>query len=78
MENSNSAKPFLNEIIQEGHQSDIILTKRERISAIAMVALTPPTDYFGEEETNKAYEVWAKKCVKMADELLKQLETKTT
>ena len=50
------------------------LTKREHFAAIAMQSLKSPVEFVGEKETENSYKEWAKKCVKMADYLLDELE----
>lgn len=50
------------------------LTKREYAAIMAMQNIDPPNEFYGKKETEESYAKWAKKCVRMADELLKQLE----
>ncbi len=49
------------------------LTKREYFAVQCSKILNCPTDFVGETERKESYERWAKKSVRMADELLKQL-----
>lgn len=50
------------------------LTKREYAAIMAMQNIDPPNEFYGKKETEESYEKWAKKCVRMADAILKQLE----
>lgn len=50
------------------------LSKREYAAIIAMQNIDPPNEFYGKKETEESYERWAKKCVRMADAILKQLE----
>jgi hypothetical protein len=58
----------------EGYHEPSGLTKREYFIAQAMLVLKEPNHYVGKSETDESYRYWANKCIRMADELLKQLE----
>ena len=81
----NSDKPIYPDPMR-GAESSIInqtpynlptgLTKREYFAGLAMQAIPHPVEFIGEKQTEKSYTGWARKCVKMADVILKQLEEK--
>lgn len=73
MENSRqSAFPFAWESMGED-LIEVGLTKREYFAAKAMESIATPRIFVGEKETQEAFDIWAKLCVRMADELLNQL-----
>ena len=47
-------------------------------SGLAMQTNKPPSYFVGDNETEKSFQDWAQKCVKMADSLLSELEKPTT
>jgi len=50
------------------------LKKREYFAGLAMQIIDAPEDYVGDQHTKESYLKWRKKVVKMADELLKELD----
>lgn len=51
------------------------LTKREYFVAEAMKTTDPPTHYVDKKETEESYKDWGIRVIRMADEILKQLES---
>lgn len=49
------------------------LTKREYFAAMAMQVIKAPNEYVGKQETEMSYELWGKRCVKLADLLINAL-----
>ena len=71
---NNGKEPITAIVNQSGYAHSMGLTKREHFAALAMTKIEPPIDFYKENETIDSYQLWAAKCVKMADELLKELD----
>lgn len=49
------------------------LTKREYYIGIAMQCISPPKEYVGKQQTQESYDEWSTQCVRMADQIIKEL-----
>lgn len=75
-----SAKERRAEVLRRMDNLETIRLAEERkamlkdIVCSVISAEDPPTTYYGSEETAESYSKWAKRCVKMANAVLKEIE----
>ena len=78
--NQLSKDPQVFNRVIENKETPIHQTPLGYYAGIMASRIDPPKVFIGEKETSESYSAWSKKCVRMAQELIKELENeaKTT